>query len=102
LPLASYAGTFRHRVYGDLLIGVAGEELTVTVGPRRAQMALRHWNRDTFLISWPETDAYPGASGFATFALDPQGLPASLTLEPFNDVDKGIFIRVGSSHMPPP
>jgi CubicO group peptidase (beta-lactamase class C family) len=102
LPLSSYTGTFRHRVYGDLTIQVAGDSLALTVGPRRAQMALRHWNRDTFLIAWPESDAYPGASGFATFALDPKGQPASLTLDPFADVDKGLFVRSDSPHTPSP
>jgi CubicO group peptidase (beta-lactamase class C family) len=102
LPLASYTGTFRHRVYGDLVIEVAGDSLTLTVGPRRARMALRHWNRDTFLISWPESDAYPGASGFATFVLDPKGQPASLTLDPFADVDKGLFVRSDSPRAPSP
>jgi Domain of unknown function (DUF3471)/Beta-lactamase len=102
LPLVSYTGTFRHRVYGDLVIEAAGDSFTLTVGPRRARMALRHWNRDTFLISWPETDAYPGASGFATFALDPKGQPASLTMDPFADVDKGLFVRIGSPGTPSP
>ena len=102
LPLSSYTGTFRHRVYGDLVIEVAVDTLTLMVGPRRARMALRHWNRDTFLISWPESDAYPGASGFATFALDPKGQPASLTLDPFSDVDKGLFVRIGSPRTPSP
>jgi Beta-lactamase/Domain of unknown function (DUF3471) len=65
LPLSSYTGTFRHRVYGDLVIEVAGDTLDLAVGPRRMRMALRHWNRNTFLVSWPENDAYPGESGFA-------------------------------------
>jgi CubicO group peptidase (beta-lactamase class C family) len=102
LPLSSYAGTFRHRVYGDLVIEVAGDTLALTVGPRRVRMALRHWNRDTFLVSWPENDAYPGDSGFARFAIDPKGQPASLTLDAFADVDKGLFVRVEPSHTSSP
>jgi CubicO group peptidase (beta-lactamase class C family) len=102
LALASYAGTFRHRVYGDLVIEVAGDTLALTVGPRRVRMALRHWNRDTFLVSWPEADAYPGASGFASFAISPQGVPVSLTLELFADVDKGMFVRVEPSRTASP
>jgi CubicO group peptidase (beta-lactamase class C family) len=102
LPLSSYTGTFRHRVYGDLVIEVAGDTLALTVGPRRVRMALRHWNRDTFLVSWPENDAYPGASGFATFAIDPKGQPVGLTLDPFADVDKGLFVRVEPSRTPSP
>jgi CubicO group peptidase (beta-lactamase class C family) len=102
LPLLSYTGTFRHRVYGDLLIEVAGDTLALTVGPRRVRMVLRHWNRDTFLVSWPETDAYLGASGWATFALGPKGHPVNLTLDPFADVDKGMFVRVESTRTPSP
>jgi CubicO group peptidase (beta-lactamase class C family) len=102
LPLPSYAGTFRHRVYGDLVIEVGGDTLALTVGPRRVRMALRHWNRDTFLVSWPEVDGYLGESGFARFAIGPQGLPVSLTLDLFADVDKGTFGRVEPSRAASP
>ena len=92
LPLSSLLPEARVIVcMAILVIEVTGDTLTLMVGPRRAQMALRHWNRDTFLISWPESDASPGASGFATFALDPKGQLASLTLDPFSDVDKGLL-----------
>jgi hypothetical protein len=100
LPLQAYTGTFHHRVYGDLVIETAGDSLTVTVGPRRVHMTLRHWNRDTFLVSWPENDAYLGAAGLARFAIGPQGQPVRLTLDLFADVDQGLFVRVESSHTP--
>ena len=100
LPLQAYTGTFHHRVYGDLVIETAGDSLTLTVGPRRVQMALRHWNRDTFLVSWPENDAYLGASGLARFAIGPQGQPASIILDLFTDVDQGLFVRVETSRTP--
>jgi hypothetical protein len=87
-------------VYGEATIEAAGDALAFTVGPRQVRMTLRHWNRDTFLVSWPETDAYPGASGFATFALNPTGQPVSLTLDAFADVDKGLFVRVESTSTP--
>ena len=87
-------------MYGDLVIETAGDSLTVTVGPRRVQMTLRHWNRDTFLVSWPENDAYPGAAGLARFAIGPQGQPVRLTLDLFADVDQGLFVRVESARTP--
>ena len=102
LPLQDYTGTFHHRVYGDLVIETAGDSLSLTVGPRRVQMALQHWNRDTFLVSWPENDAYLGASGLARFAIGPRGQPGSLTLDLFADVDQGLFVRVESSATPRP
>jgi Domain of unknown function (DUF3471) len=89
-------------VYGDLVIETAGDSLALTVGPRRAQMALRHWNRDTFLVSWPENDAYLGASGLARFAIGRQGQPVSLTLDLFAGVDRGLFVRVESAEAPSP
>jgi CubicO group peptidase (beta-lactamase class C family) len=100
LPLQAYTGTFHHQVYGDLVIEAAGDSLTLTVGPRRVQMALRHWNRDTFLVSWPENDAYLGASRLARFAIGPQGQPASITLDLFTDVDQGRFVRVETFRSP--
>jgi hypothetical protein len=92
--------TFVSQPDGDLVIETAGDSLTVTVGPRRVHMTLRHWNRDTFRVSWPENDAYLGASGLARFAVGPQGQPVSLTLDLFADVDQGLFVRVGSTPTP--
>jgi CubicO group peptidase (beta-lactamase class C family) len=100
LPLAQYAGTYQHRVYGALTLEVMGDTLALTVGPNRVRMALRPWHRDTFQVTWPENDAYPGASGWATFAIGPRGEPLSLTLDPFADVDKGQFVRANPAHTP--
>jgi hypothetical protein len=100
LPLAQYAGAYQHRVYGALTLEAVGNTLALTVGPNRVRMALRHWHRDTFLVTWPENDAYPGASGWATFVIGRQGQPVSLTLDLFADVDKGLFVRANPAHTP--
>jgi hypothetical protein len=100
LPLQAYTGTLHHRVYGDLVIGTAGDRLTLTVGPRRVHMTRRHWNRDTFRVAWPEHDAYLGASGWASVAIGPQGQPVRLMLDLFADVDQGLFVRVESTPTP--
>ena len=99
LALSSYAGAYRHGVSGELTLAATRDALTLTMGPRRVQMELRHWNRDTFMVSWPENDNYPGASGFA---LNPQGQPVSLALDLFSDVDQGTFVRVESSQTSAP
>jgi hypothetical protein len=51
-------------------------------------------------VTWPENDAFPGASGWATFAIGPRGEPLSLTLDPFADVNKGQFARANPAHTP--
>jgi hypothetical protein len=53
-------------------------------------------------VSWPEADAYLVASGLASFAISPQGVLVSLTLELFAEVDKGMFVRVEPSHTASP
>jgi hypothetical protein len=87
-------------VYADLVIETADDSLTMTVGPRRVHMTLRHWNRDTFRVAWPENDASLGAAGLASFAIGPQGQPVRLALDLFADVDQGLFVRVESSRTP--
>jgi CubicO group peptidase (beta-lactamase class C family) len=90
--LARYTGTFRNPVYGDLSVETDGQKLWLIAGPAKLKMILVHRTHDTFIASRPDLDAFPGDSGFATFAFGADGAIASATLSEFGDVDGGRFV----------
>jgi CubicO group peptidase (beta-lactamase class C family) len=70
LPLAAYAGTYRHPGYGDVTVRLDGKALVAQAGDIR--IPLLHWHYDVFLPQVPqEEDAWEDAK-FA-FRLDYDG-----------------------------
>ncbi len=89
LPLSAYAGTYRHAVWGDLVVTARGETLAVRLGTS-SELAgpLRHWHHDTFRIQWGDGRAEPGWLRFA-FGLDGAVTEARLGVD-----DEAGFLRV--------
>jgi CubicO group peptidase (beta-lactamase class C family) len=85
LAPASYAGTYRSTVYGDVAIEASDGRLVLRYAPEYVA-DLEHWHHDTFRATWRSTGF---GRAFVTFALDSRGRPASLQLDGF-----GTFARV--------
>lgn len=78
LALASYAGTFTHPVWGDLVIAQDGASLRASLGPSPSNSgALEHWHFDTFRAFLG--DGRGGASYFM-FQLDGEGKATRLVM----------------------
>ncbi len=76
--IESYAGIYEHPVWGDVVIEVHGQQLSLRVGTAaEARGPMQHWHYDTF-----EVTPGDGRAGTwpATFGLDAAGKVASLTL----------------------
>lgn len=72
LPIAQYAGTYRDRWYGDVVIEQAGDRLRIRFAPTPdLQGQLEHWQHDTFVARWDKRELR--ADAFVTFALTPAG-----------------------------
>jgi CubicO group peptidase (beta-lactamase class C family) len=84
LPVASYAGTYRHEVYGDIVIAEEAGRLVLRYAPDYVA-DLEHWHHDTFRGRWRSAGF---GTAFITFALDARARVASLNLEDF-----GTFVR---------
>ncbi len=91
---AAYVGVFHNQVYGDFTVAEKNSGLQVTAGKTPLVLYLMPWERDTFLISWPQSDAFPGDSGFLRFVIDQSGQASSFVADQFSDVDGGRFTRV--------
>ena len=89
LPLASYAGTFTHPVWGDVVIAQDGAALRASLGPNAANAgSLAHWHYDTFRAFLG--DGRGGAS-YLQFQLDGNGTVSRVMMNGDNGY---IFTRV--------
>jgi hypothetical protein len=81
LPLARYAGTYRDRWYGDVVLAAEGGGLTIRFTRSPSLVGdLVHWQHDTFLARWRDRELR--ADAYATFTLHPDGRVAALRLVP--------------------
>lgn len=97
MSLAKYAGDYDNQVYGKMHIFEKNGSLFATLGSRKIEMPLRHWDRDIFCLQLPVVDA--PADGFAYFKINPDGSVAGVTLQAFNAGDIGFFERKSESAM---
>lgn len=88
-PLAQYAGSYLHPVYGQCQVEVVGQKLVARLGKMR--LNLEPWDTDTFSYVDPMDSSSP--PGFASFARRPDGSTRELRLDLTDDVLDGRFQR---------
>jgi len=77
LPLDSYAGKYSDPLYGDVIITVNGNQLTL-VANKVLTLTVDHWNYDTFR-GWFEKKWY--GKGNASFVLGADGQVAKVNID---------------------
>lgn len=71
LPLEAYAGTYRHRVWGDLLVRFEKDRLVARLGENpELGGPLVHWHYETFRTRWGDGRSSPG---WLSFDIGPDG-----------------------------
>ncbi|HEY9787723.1 MAG TPA: serine hydrolase [Candidatus Obscuribacterales bacterium] len=85
LAMDQYCGKFRHPVYGDIDVSLAGGHLVLNFGSQRIA-DLAHWHFDTFQTAWrdPFLDKV-----LVTFYVDSEGFANKLEFQ-----NAGLFERV--------
>jgi len=79
-PLAEYAGTYRHEMYGDVTVSLERDSLVLRY-PRAVELTLHHFHFDSFMgTSGSSSLLTPGATG-VQFQLDAAGNVRSLEVE---------------------
>lgn len=72
LPLASYAGTYSDRWYGDVVLALEDAGLAIRFTRTPVLVGdLEHWQHDTFLVRWRDPELR--ADAFISFDLTPDG-----------------------------
>jgi len=90
LELEDYTGTYSNDIYGEITVSRKDKGLIITIGPEEMKISLKHWDRDTFILSlWDDSE-----DGFATFQTDYTSKPVILTLDILNKDGYGVFKRV--------
>ena len=91
LGARAYAGTYANRYYGPARIAARRGRLTMTLGPKNARFALRHWNASTFSYQ-PRGENAVGISA-VRFRLGTDGRPAAMNVEFLDAQGLGTFTR---------
>jgi CubicO group peptidase (beta-lactamase class C family) len=91
MALDKYAGDYRNEPYGRITLAPEKGGLILTMGPRKAKMTLLPWDRDTFMVSWPEMGE---EIGFASFQVNAESKVIALTIEGLDKDGCGTFHRV--------
>ena len=94
MSLENYSGDYRNDVYGTINITKKDDDLVLTIGPKKVEMYLKSWNRDTFSIDWPFYNDLSDPGMFATFEVDPKGEVTNLTINLLNEDGCGIFEKL--------
>lgn len=87
LPLASYAGRYSDKMYGDITVTEENGKLVMRFLPSPNFVAeLEHWHYDTWVIKWRPSVSYNFPRGFVSFTLDKNGKTEELKIDqPNND-----------------
>lgn len=87
LALASYAGKYSDKMYGDITISEENGKLVMRFLPSPNFVAdLEHWHYDTWVIKWRPSVSYNFPRGFITFSIDKNAKPDELKIDqPNND-----------------
>jgi CubicO group peptidase (beta-lactamase class C family) len=97
MPLAKYVGDYLNDVYGEISIAEKSGGLVLTIGPKRVEMYLTPWNRDTFSVFWPFYGEVGDPGLLASFESDPEGTVTKVTVNLLNEDGWGVFQRVPAS-----
>ncbi|MFC6997506.1 serine hydrolase [Rufibacter roseus] len=85
LNFASYTGTFRDKMYGDIEVKQEGKKLVISFTHTPSFTAdLSHWHYNTFELNWRDPMV---PKGFVTFTLNAKGEVAEMKFEQPNMLD---------------
>ncbi|MEQ8168686.1 MAG: serine hydrolase [Candidatus Eremiobacterota bacterium] len=90
MELKHYTGTYSNNIYGEITVSEKDKGLIITIGPKKMNVFLKHWDRDIFTLSlWGHN-----TEGFATFQTDYTLKATVLTLDILNRDGCGVFKRM--------
>jgi len=92
LALDKYTGTYSNDIYGNATVELKDKALAIFIGPRKFELALKHWDRDTFEYSLPLLGDYTDDSVHFTQGAD--GLIKQMTINAIQADGCGVFKKV--------
>ena len=92
LALDKYTGTYSNDVYENVTVVLKNGALSVLIGPERLELALKHWDRDTFKYLLPLLG--DGSDDFVHFTQGADGLIKQMTIDVLQQDGCGVFERI--------
>lgn len=89
----AYAGRYRNDYFGTVSVAVRDSGLVLSAGPADIAFDLRHWSGDGFVFEVASESAPDGSRSAADFAMGPDGVAESLTVEIWDDNGMGTLVR---------
>jgi CubicO group peptidase (beta-lactamase class C family) len=93
LPPQAYTGTYHNDYFGDAVVMLRKDALTLALGRAKSEYPLRHWDGNVFTYYPSGESANTGSISKVTFTLDPAGRAASLAIEYYEDSGWSRFAR---------
>jgi len=87
----AYTGDYSNDIFGTVNIEEKENSLFMTIGPKKVEFSLKHWNRDTFYFTIPDIEETPT---FVTFTMDKDGMATEFVIESIYKEGCGIFEKV--------
>ncbi len=92
LALDKYTGVYSNDVYENATVVLKDGALSVLIGPRKFELTLKHWDRDTFRYSFPLLGDDTG--DFVSFTQEPDGSINKMTVASLQQDGCGVFKKV--------
>jgi CubicO group peptidase (beta-lactamase class C family) len=93
LNLNDYEGIYYNKMYGKAVVTQDQSQLFITIGPKKERLNLKHWNRDTFVLTWPQVTDLSNTKVF--FTKNIKGYPTQMIVEILEKNSDGTFQRLG-------
>jgi hypothetical protein len=90
-PLCCYAGTYYNALYGLIHVTKTANSLTLTLGPKKIRLKLKHWGGDTFVLYWP--GVITNGAG-VQFNSGRTGKVQTIEIQGMNDGLTGVFTKI--------
>ncbi|MDD5652932.1 MAG: serine hydrolase [Candidatus Omnitrophica bacterium] len=93
LPLEQYSGEYQNNVYGKISVSQNNGNLSIFIGPLKAELKLTHWDKNDFTATWPDFDLSETPT-FVRFDVDPDNTVSGVIIGAINEDGCGSFEKV--------
>lgn len=92
IELKRYSGVYYNEFYGEIHVVDEGEQLVLIIGPKSYRFPLRHFNKDTFIMSTEGENSIGETK--VVFEFSREGIPKRVVVDYLNNYGLGVFLPI--------